>query len=370
MSNTWIEINPNALGNNIAETREFLDKKSEIIFVVKSNAYGHGLANIAPIASKYGIKWFAVAYVHEALTLRKILPEAEIIITGVIDPSEAVTAAENNLTPIIVSEKHALSLADELKKKNGAVLKCHIKIDTGMGRLGFRLEEAPEKIPALMNIKELNVCGICSHFSSSSDSHTLYTSLQFDRFQQTLELCRGKGITFHFKHISNSGGISLNPELALDGVRSGILLYGYPDANAAEKIKTIPVLQWKTRILQIKRAVKDEFISYDRTFKVPRDTNIAVLDAGYADGYPRALSNKGIVIVGGKRRKVVGRVTMNFIMIDLGPETDVKEGDEAVLVGKQGEESIWADEIAALCDTISYEILTGIRTDDRRVIAQ
>jgi len=371
MSNSWTELDLGILRTNLRNLQAVLKNSTEIIFVVKSNAYGHGILPVAQCAWESGVKWFAVANVNEALLLREIMPDAGIIIVGVLESSAVPQAIENNLIPIIVSEKHATALASEAAARK-QVLRCHAKTDTGMGRLGFPWEEAPEILTRLARLPGLDICGICTHFSSVSKPDRKSADIQAERFNKIIRSCDEKGLFIPFKHISNSSAILCDHAWNMDGVRPGILLYGYcrkcHDAgnntapDGCMEVKTRPFLQWKTRIVQLRKVPAGFAVSYDSTYTTPRETCIAAIDVGYADGYPRNLSNVGFVIAGGTRCPIAGRVTMNLTMIDLGPGTKCREGDEVVLIGKQGNESIWADEIAQWCETIPYEILTGIRT--------
>ncbi|MFC1499141.1 alanine racemase [Verrucomicrobiota bacterium] len=379
MENTWIELDLKILRDNIHSLKKVLGSKPEIIFIVKSNAYGHGLETVARCAWDAGIRWFAVAYAQEAFKLREILPEAEIIVVGVVKPKDVPAIIEKRIISVITSRKHALLLLRNIKDQP---LRCHAKVDTGMGRLGFMWKTAAEELIDLAKEKGLDVCGICSHFSSSNSPDSKFVNTQAKRFREVLDTCEQNGFKTLFKHIANSGAIFHDSVKNMDGIRPGILLYGYgkkkesgvpSDERGAgrsqkpevRKIETRPFLRWKTRVVQVKKVPAGFPVSYDGTYVTETETYVATIDVGYADGYSRALSNKGFVIIGGKRWPVIGKVTMNLIMVNVGPENSVKEGDEVVLIGKQGGESVWADEIAELSGTISYEVLTGIKAEHR-----
>jgi len=375
MSNTWIELDLGILRDNLSRLREALRPETHVIFVVKANAYGHGMIPVARCAWDSGVRWFAVAYLSEAAALREALPEAQILIMCGLDPAETAGAIEAKAVPFVVSEQHGRALA-RAASGIGKTLDVHVKVDTGMGRLGILWEEAAAAAGRLAQEPGLAVRGICTHFASAG---TPFAAMQAERFERVVEECRRIGLTELFRHMSNSGGIAVNPGWDLDGVRTGLLLYGYREgrgtrvegrgfAGHVREIPTRPVLQWKTRVVQVKRVPAGWPISYDSTWTAPRETNIGVVQAGYCDGYSRLLSNRGAVLIRGRRYPVVGRVTMNLTMTDLGAETDVAEGDEAVLLGTQGEEAIRADEMAGWRDTIPYEVLTDIRTSDRRLV--
>ena len=364
--NAWIKLDLDILRNNIRKIQSSLSQDTQLIFVVKSNAYGHGMETVAKCAWECGICWFAVAHANEAITLRKLLPDAHIIILGVLQPDEAETAVKENFVPFVVSAEHAETLAAELQK--GQMLHCHAEIDTGMGRLGILWNKAPETIDALSRIPGLSIDGICSHLASSDEKNKQFSKIQAERFQKTVNLCQQKKFGDLMLHISNSGGIRTSSDWDMKGVRAGIMLYGYPYLTQAEfsnderSLNLKPFLQWKTRVLQVKDVPQGFPVSYGSTYITRKPTRIATIDVGYADGYSRKLSNRGQVIINGKRFPVAGRVTMNLTTIDIGADNPAKPGDIVTLLGEQSGESIWADEIAEWSETISYEVLTSIRS--------
>jgi alanine racemase len=373
MKNTWIELDLGILSANLSHLRQALGAQTQIVFVVKADAYGHGLLPVAERAWLCGVEWFAVAHMDEAMALRARLPQARILVLGAIAAEDAVAAARADLVPVLVNQSHAVRLAAGAAAAN-VTLRCHAKIDTGMGRLGFDWEEAGRLLPMLACLQGLRIEGICTHFASADNRASKFADEQAARLQSVIEALRTAGITALFCHASNSGAIRREAQWDLDGVRPGIMLYGYgPKAepthgSAGRRIDTRPFLQWKTRVLQIKPVDAGFPVSYDSTYVTPSRTHIATIDAGYSDGYPRLIGNRGYALVGGRRCPVVGRVTMNFTMLDIGPRCDIREGDEVVLLGQQGTASLWADEIAGWCQTISYEVLTNIRTDVRVLV--
>lgn len=367
MSHTWTELDVGVLDDNIRSIRAALSAGTEMIAVVKANAYGHGMLPVARRAWDGGVTWFAVAHVAEATELRDALPGANILIVGVLDPADVEAAIEKEFIPLVVSKHHALALASAAQAL-AKTLRVQVKIDTGMGRLGFAWEDASRQLLPLARHGGLEFCGICTHFASSDGPTRASVKAQVERFKRVLSACEAAGLRFPFQHASNSGGILGGPDWDFGGVRPGILLYGYgPRLEHGRLVETRPFLQWKTRLVQVKKVPAGFAVSYDSTYVTERETCIGTLGVGYADGYCRSLSNKGFVLVEGQRKPVAGRVSMNLTTVDLGPFTAAKEGDEAVLLGTQGNESIWADEVAGWQDTISYEVLTNIRTDDRRV---
>lgn len=377
-ANTWVELDTGRLAANIHALSREIRPDAEIVFVVKANAYGHGMADVGRTAWSNGIRWFAVAHIGEALSLREVLPEAEILVVGAVDPAAARALAANRLIPVIVSRDHAFALDAALREgaASSPPLRCHAKVDTGMGRFGIHWEDAVGTLSHLKDHTSLRIDGICTHLAAAAKLECRSAHTQVDRFQQVLDACRKAGLTFRLRHIANTGGVLRNPEWDFDAVRVGLLLYGYgpkslcgPAAGDVRRVDARPCLQWKTRIRQVKTVPEGFAVSYEGTYRCERPTQIATAEVGYSDGYSRRLSNRGEVLVGGCRCPVAGRVTMNFITIDIGAEADVSPGDEVVLIGRQGGESIWADELAERCDTICYEVLTSIRSADRRVMS-
>lgn len=364
MKNTWIELDLNILRSNIGALKRVLRTGANIILVVKSEAYGHGLCEVVRSAWSAGVKMFAVAHVDEGTRLRGILPQAKIIIVGVVSPDDVPEILHENLIPLIVSEGHARSLAKKAAGQLRAV-QCHAKIDTGMGRIGFPWESAADVVTRLSHTPGLKITGLCTHFASADNEENGFADIQAARFYQVWKSCRENGMPVMFRHISNSCGILRSTTWDMDGVRPGILIYGYGKTFEGRTVECRPFLHWKTRLLQVKAVPADFPVSYDSTFTTREPTRLGTIDVGYADGYSRRLSNKGVVLIRGRRCPIVGRVTMNLTVVDLGNGGGEEEGDEVVLIGSQGTASVWADEIARWCDTIPYEILVGIRADTR-----
>lgn len=366
--NTWVELDESILAENIRGLKSTISNETQVMFVVKANAYGHGMIPVAKTAWREGVRSFAVAHIDEAQVLRETLPEADILIVGVLPPSDARDAISCRVSTVIVSPAHAESLS-RAAVSAGGVLSCHAKIDTGMGRVGFPWASAATDLASCAGKNGIRLTGICTHFASSDSPRRTFADIQSERFDRVLRQCEKAGIDFPFKHASNSGAILLEPRWDFNAVRAGILLYGYARTSSCPptpRVRTQPFLQWKTRVLQVKEVPGGFPVSYDGTYMTPDKTILATIDVGYADGFSRALSNKGMVLIGGKRCPVAGRVTMNLTVVDVGPDASVREGDEVVLIGAQGSSSIWADEVAGWCNTIPYEILTNIRTTDRR----
>ena len=366
MKRSFVEVHLGVLAENIRSMRKALKPSTEIMFVVKANAYGHGIGPLVRCAAECGVKWFAVAYVQEAVEVREAVTDANILILGVADPTDVSVLLEKNILPIVVSEKHARSLGDAAKQL-GRSLKVHLKIDTGMGRLGFVWATAAETVSQWGPDSGLDIRGICTHFAAVKPSNLVSAKTQLQHLLAVTQDVEKQLRRKLFRHVSSSRAFLYVDEWDCDAVRPGIVLYGYGARSSHVRIKTQPILQWKSYVVQVKSVPANTPIGYYGSYVTPAATNIATLCVGYTDGYNRLLSNKGCVLIRGRRCPVVGRVSMNWLTVDVGPDTKVSEGDEAVLIGAQGSESIWADEMATLCGTIPYEILTDINAGLDRV---
>ena len=358
MHRSEVTVDLRTLADNIFALRRALRPDCEPIFVVKSDAYGHGLKPMAKRAAQAGIRWFAVAYLHEALPLRQVCPEADILILGPIEADDVEEVVAGNLTPVIVSRRHGEALsarADEC----GVPINCHLKIDSGMGRFGLRGGNLPTDIRALIDLPGLNVTGICSHFATVEDRQPELASGQVSVFMQAVDLAESTTGGRLMRHISSSRAVQFHEEWDLDAIRPGILLYGY-GSTSDMRVQTHPILEWKARLMQVKEVPEDFSVGYYAAYRTLTETKIGTLSVGYADGFLRSLSNRGWVLAGGERAQVVGRISMNWVTVDLGRGSDAREGDEVVLIGRQGDDAIWADEVGRWAGTIAYETLCAI----------
>jgi alanine racemase len=355
VNHSWVEINLGRLKQNVRALRSAIPAETAVILVVKADAYGHGLVPVARAAAEEGINWFAVAFLDEALKIRAALPSVNILVLGLVLPEHVGELLEKRIFPVITCLEHGLELA-KAARAAGRTLPVHLKVDTGMGRLGVQWDEAGSVVKALDEAGGLKWAGVCSHFARVDPDQPDHASAQAVKFHEVLKVLPSTV----FKHLSSSRAALYFPDWDLNGVRQGIVLYGYGANDPKGRFQTRPILQWKARVVQVKKVPADFAVGYYGTYRTEYPTQIATLAVGYADGYNRALSNKGDVLIGGRRCAVVGRVSMNWITADVGPDARVKVGDEAVLIGEQGEESIWADELSKICRTIPYEILTSI----------
>ncbi|HEX7233183.1 MAG TPA: alanine racemase [Candidatus Binatia bacterium] len=357
---TYCGIDHEALRWNLRQIRDKTGSRVKILCMVKANGYGHGAVEISHTLASVGADAFGVATLEEAVQLRKAGIQAPVIVLAGVFPDQFNTFVEYNLIPVI----HDIVTLRELDKQSSyrqVQLAVHLKVDTGMGRLGFLAADADQWISDIKQTKSLQVQGVFSHFSHAESVQRDYTRKQLKIFQRVVEQLRSASLLPPMVHLANSAATITLPEAYFDMVRPGLILYGvYPSAEMREQIALKRVLSWKTKILQLKKVPSGASISYGQTFITERESLIATLPLGYADGYPRLLSNRGEALVRGERAPIAGRVCMDLTMLDVTDIRNVRQGDEVVLLGRQGGAEITADEIAAWSNTISYEILTSI----------
>jgi alanine racemase len=353
-------VDLDALRWNFRQIRSKVGSRVKVLSMVKANGYGHGARAVAKALAAEGSDAFGVATLEEGIELRQAGIHAPILVLAGAYPDQIDAIFENRLTPGI----HTLESLNELDtaaRSRNKTLNVHLKVDTGMGRIGFLPNEVDSWLRKIKDLSGLRIEGVFSHFSHAESVEGDYTRQQLRLFQNVVERLRAEGIAPPFVHLANSAATITLPTAYFDMVRPGLILYGvYPAPDMATQICLKPVLSWKTRILQLKKVPAGSSISYGQTFVTKRESLIATLPLGYADGYSRLLSNRGEVLVGGKRAKVAGRVCMDLTMIDVTDIKKIQPGDEVVLLGRQGDAEISADEMAAWANTISYEILTSI----------
>ena len=353
-------IDLDALRWNFRQIKQKIGPPVKILSMVKANAYGHGAPAVAQALAAEGSDAFGVATLEEAIELRQAGIRQLIIVLAGNYLEQLDQCFEHALT-VVVHEIENLKQLEAAVRKRGTPLNVHVKIDTGMGRIGFLPAEIDSWLRELKKLTALKIEGIFSHFSHAESVEGDYTQKQLEIFQNVLERLRSEGIIAPLVHLANSAATITLPSAYFDMVRPGLMLYGvYPSPSMASQISLKPVLSWKTRILQLKKVPSGSSISYGQTFITKRESLIATLPIGYADGYPRLLSNRGAVLVRGKRASVAGRVCMDLTTIDVTDIDGVQQGDEIVLLGRQRDVTISADEMASWANTISYEILTSI----------
>ncbi len=368
---TWVEINVHSFQANLRAVKAFLKRGKRavtgIVAVVKANAYGHMALPLAKAALKEGVAALGVSSIEEGIALRRGGIKGKILILGSIYPLENLAiAAQYDLTPTISSAQGLAQLV-RIASRTGRRLPFHLKVDTGMGRIGVTAASAAGIIEKIVSRKEVICEGVYMHFACAA-SDERFTRMQLEQFGQVVRAAKRRGLKC-VVHAANSAALLVCPKAHFDWVRPGIMLYGLPPFKGAEKkIALKPVLSWKTRIVFLKRVPAKTPLSYDSTYTTGKQSVIATLPVGYADGYPRSLSNKGEVLVSGKRCPVVGRVTMDMIMVDVTGVQGAAIGGEAVLIGQQGAESITAEEFAAWAGTIHYEAACAISYRVPRVL--
>ena len=364
---SWVEVDLGRLRANAQAIQASLHGAG-LMAVVKADAYGHGLGAVVAALSSAGVARFAVAYVAEAAAVRAAAPAAELVLVlGVAAAADVPQMLRERITPVVVSAEHGRALAAAAGAAGGR-LGVHVKLDTGMGRLGFVCPAETEKAAELARLPALEVQGVCTHFAMVEPVKKPTAARgQAEKFRQAVPVIEAAAGRRLFQHLSSSRAALLLADCDADAVRVGLALYGYGAAETDRRFATVPVLQWKSRVMQVKAVPAGFAVGYYGSYKTPAPTELATISCGYTDGYQRHLGNRGHVLIGGQRRPVVGRVSMNWISADLGPDSGVQAGDEVVLIGEQGPERIWADELARHCSTIPYEILTGIsRQIERR----
>ncbi|MFN3396425.1 MAG: alanine racemase [Thermodesulfovibrionales bacterium] len=338
-----------------------------VIAVVKADAYGHGALEVSRRLLTEGVSYLAVAYLEEGVRLREAGINAPIL--ALFERKEFSGLIDYNLIPLIHDMDMAERLSEEAIKRN-MMINVHVKIDTGMGRLGFKVDKAIDEIERVAKLGNLRIRGIMSHFSEADIADRDYAMRQIHEFMRIRDALNKKfnGILYH---IANSAAVFSMKDSYLDAVRPGLALYGYspfPDLREDTRAgKLRPSMTVKTRILAIRKVSKGTAISYGRTFITTRDSLIALLPVGYADGFMRSLSNNADVLIRGKRAPVVGRVCMDLTMVDVTGIDDVSTGDDVILIGRQGDEEITTWELAKRAGTIPYEITISLGSRSRRV---
>ncbi|TAN42635.1 MAG: alanine racemase [Nitrospirae bacterium] len=357
------EINLEALACNLKTVRK-LCGDTAVIAVVKADGYGHGAPEVSKKLVECGTGCLAVAFSDEGKNLRESGITAPILVLFDPDPDDIF---EYGLTPAVSDIKAAKTLSDEAVKR-AVRLALHIKVDTGMGRLGLT-GNAENTILEIAGLKNISIEGVMSHFSEADLSDASFARMQIEKFAGLKSGLSGKGLEIKTYHLANSAAVLNLPGSYFDAVRPGLMLYGYaPVKNtSSQKTELTPVMTVKAKLLALRKLAAGTPISYGRTFTTKRESLIGVMSAGYADGFSRRFSNNAQALVQGRRVPVVGRVCMDLTMLDLTDCRDAREGDEVVLLGKQGAGSIDACESALWADTIPYEILTSFGRSARRV---
>jgi len=358
----WVEIDLNNLRHNFRILRARAKRSGAgLLAIVKADAYGHGMAEVARTLSREGVNFFGVATLEEALRLRAVCPGAKILVLGSFHADQVAQYMGAGIRP-------TLSSIEDLKVFEKAVrgrrpYPVHVKVDTGMGRLGVWHGEALKLFMELRRSTRVELEGVYTHFSSADDADGFFTRLQMHRFETVLEKLRAMGLKPRYAHAANSMGLAKYEHPHLDLVRPGILLYGLNPSKTWKPPQLLkPVMSLKARISFLKEVGEGQPVSYGRTYQTSKPTRIATLPVGYSHGYRVGLSNKGSVVVKGKRCPVVGRVTMDQTLVDVGKVPGVRRWDVVTLLGRDGKGRVTAEELAKELDTIPYEIVCGIHS--------
>lgn len=362
---TWAEVNIDNIKHNFNEIKKKLNPKTKLLCVLKADAYGHGAEFLVKEYEKLGADFFGVSNLDEAMQLRKAGSKKPILIFGYTPSECADILANNNISQAVFSLEYAKKLQSECKSK-GVKVKAHIKIDTGMSRIGFfaQNEESRKKsvneILEINNMPEIEIEGMFTHFSVADDitNNKDYTLSQINNFKSIIGDLEANGLHIPLKHCCNSGGMINFPDMQLDMVRAGVILYGlYPSEEIIGKIDLKPAMSLKTVVSQVKTIPKGTSVSYGRTFVSDKEIKVASVAIGYADGYSIKFSNNSEMLVHGKRAKILGRVCMDQLMLDVSDIENVSEGDEVIVFGSDGQNNISVDELAKNIGTINYEIV-------------
>jgi alanine racemase len=364
---TWAEINLENLAYNFDSVKQFIDEKISFMAVVKADGYGHGAVCCAKKLEEKGIDWFGVALPEEGLELRENNIKTPILCLGSFWSGQEKLLLENDLTPVIYNLEIADKF-DKAAKEKGIFGNIHIKIDTGMGRIGVRFDEINEFAEKLEKFQNLRVDGLMTHFASADNlNENNFTNLQIQRFYEAVKIFEDKGFQPTFKDLANSPGAVAHKNAHGNMVRLGGVLYGLGGDVLPHEIdlpKLKPVMSLYSCISHLKKVPKGETLGYGRTFSTEKDSIIATVPIGYQDGYSRTLSNLGRVIINNQFAPVVGRISMDWTIVDVTEVPDVKIDDKVILIGESENLKITAEELAGKTNTISYEITCGI---NRRV---
>ena len=360
----WVEINLPAIQHNLKEIKKMVGKNTILMPVVKSEAYGHGASEVARICQREGVKNFAVATVSEGVNIRKSGIKGEILALYNTRREEIADALKYDISISLFKRRLAENLNSkaETQKK---IAKVHIPVDTGMGWYGLSSDEALGFINYIKSLKHIKIDGIYSHFSKTKSKE--FSENQIKTFSKITKNLQTHGITANF-HLAKSSGIISYDRSHMSAVRPGLMLYGIqPQDTHHTKVNLKSAMSFKTQVFQVRNLPKDMPISYDGTFITKRDSKIAILPTGYSNGLSRYLSNRGEVIIKGKKFPIIGNICMNITIVDITNGSDIKEGDKVTLMGKDGNLKITANEIAEKVNTTCYEILVNIGSNNQRV---
>ena len=363
----YARIDLDAIVKNMEAMRENLPVKTKMIGVVKTDGYGHGAVPVAKTIAPF-VWGYAVATLEEGQNLRRHGIDKPILVLGSTHPRHFAELIEGDIRPAIFEEDKA-ELLSKLAVSMGKTAKMHIALDTGMGRIGFHPDEnSLKEIERIAKLPGIEIEGMFTHFARADEADKAFTHLQYERYQKFHEGLEVAGVHIPMCHCANSAAIMELPRMGLDAARAGITVYGlYPSDEVERNMKIYPAMEIRSFITYVKEVEPGTPISYGGTFVTDRPMRIATIGAGYGDGYPRNLSGKGEVLIHGKRAKILGRICMDQLMLDVTGIEDVRVGDEAVFIGRQGDCVIYAEELAENAGTITNELFSrlGARVEGR-----
>lgn len=355
----WVEIDLNALAYNVRQIKSILSPRTALMAVVKADGYGHGAVVVAQTAIENGATWLAVATLAEGIELRQAEINVPILLLGAINSTEEINEiAKWQLQATICNPQQALIFSNSLQTS----LPVHLKLDTGMSRLGTNWQEALEFVSLVHQLPNLEIAGIYSHFATADERDPTIMNLQHQRFESAIAKIKAQGIMPNLLHIANSAATLQDPVFHYDLVRVGLAIYGlYPASHLQEKVDLKPVLQVKARVTQVKKISQGTGVSYGYKYICDRDTAIAVVGIGYADGVSRKLSNRLQAIIRGELVRQIGAITMDQMILDVSRIDNLQPGEIVTLLGQEGEHNITVDDWANILDTISWEIICGFK---------
>lgn len=356
------EVNLDAIKHNYKQIRKHIPHEVEMMAIVKADGYGHGAVEVANLLQAEGVNRFAVAIVNEGEVLRENGITSPVLVLGYTPRADIKALIENNLTQTVFSYEMAKVISDEAGKL-GKTVNIHLKVDTGMGRIGFLSSpQSIEEVKMIASLPHLNMEGIFTHFSTADEEDTTYTRKQWHIFEGFLNELQEVGIELPVIHAANSAAIMCHSYTDLNVVRPGIILYGYyPSGYLKGKVLDLmPAMTLKTQVVHVKELPEGHYVGYGRTHCTHQKTKVATIPVGYADGYSRGLGNTGRVLIRGQYAPIIGNICMDQFMVDVTGIEDVSVEDEVVLFGKQGENEIPVEELASLLGTINYEIVCMI----------
>lgn len=361
----WLEVDLDAIAHNVRIIKQVVGKNTKIIAVVKANAYGHGAIEVSETLLENGVTMLGVGVIEEGIVLREAGIKAPILICGLTMNDQIEPLVMYNLTATVCQLKTIQTLS-RIASKNKKRARVHIKIDTGMGRLGIPTTDTLNFVKKISQMKNIEIEGIFTHFAATNEEDRNYTKKQFEKYKKALLELERERINIPLKHVANSAAILNSSSFHLNAVRPGIIIYGlFPWPETKRTVQLRPAAEFKTKIVFLKEVPAGKSIGYGRTYSTTKPTRIATLPVGYADGYSWLLSNNGEVLVRGERAPIIGKICMDLCMIDVTHIEGVQIGDEVVLWGKQGSRMVSVQEIAQRTGNIVYEVICMV--DKERV---